>query len=217
MEIQIELSGLFEKTKREAWQKEFKDKINLAVKKGMETSGKEITTEVREDLNRNMNIKKKSFLKSITSKVYSNKKDTLPAMQIYAKVGWLKAHEHGETIKGNLLIPILEQGQKRIGQKKFKQIINNLMDSGNAFIIRKNGYSVVMAENIKENSKDLSTFKKAERLRTGQKSVKKGKEIPIAVIVKSVKLKKRMNLTNITQKNIPNIAKNIENSFDFRD
>ena len=40
-----------------------------------------------------------------------------------------------------------------------------------------------MAENIKENAGQLGRFKRAERGRTGAKQIKRGQEIPIAVLV----------------------------------
>ena len=215
MEMTIKLSGLFEESKRKAWEKDYKEKIYKAVKKGMEQSVAELKQEIRNDAAKHLKIKKKSFLGTLTGKVYSSKKDAMPDLHMFAKSEIMQAHEDGANIKGPLLIPLLEG--KRIGTKRFKKIIQNLIDNGNAYFLKRNGYTVVMAENIKENSRDLSKFRKAERTRTGANSIKKGTEIPIAIIVNSVKLKKRVNLVNITQKNIGKITKNIENSFDFRE
>ena len=89
----------------------------------------------------------------------------------------------GGTVSGNLLIPLLPG---RIGPKRFRQVVDALMRSGNAFFIEKDGKVILMAENIRENASALTRFKRAERARTGAKQIKRGQEIPIAVLVKSV-------------------------------
>jgi hypothetical protein len=67
-----------------------------------------------------------------------------------------------------------------------------------------------MAENIRENASALTRFKRAERARTGAKQIKRGQEIPIAVLVKSVSLKRRLNLTGAVQRSLPGLATAIQ-------
>ena len=63
-----------------------------------------------------------------------------------------------------------------------------------------------MAENIRENASQLTRFNRAERARTGAKQVKRGQEVPIAVLVKSVSLKRRLDLTGAVQRSLPRLA-----------
>lgn len=67
-----------------------------------------------------------------------------------------------------------------------------------------------MAENIRENASHLNRFKRAERARTGAKQIKRGQEIPIAVLVKSVSLKRRLDLTGAVQRSLPRLASAIQ-------
>jgi hypothetical protein len=67
-----------------------------------------------------------------------------------------------------------------------------------------------MAENIKENGSQLTRFKRAERGRTGAKQIKRGQEIPIAVLVKRVDLKRRLNLVGGVQRALPALAQAIQ-------
>ena len=114
-------------------------------------------------------------------------------------------------MSGNLLIPLLPG---RIGHKRFKAVIDGLMRSGNAFFIEKNGRVLLMAENIKENAGQLGRFKRAERGRTGAKQIKRGQEIPIAVLVKRVDLKRRLNLAGGVQRALPALARAIQQELD---
>lgn len=85
---------------------------------------------------------------------------------------------------------------------------------GNAFFIEKNGRVLLMAENIKENASQLNRFKRAERGRTGAKQIKRGQEIPIAVLVKRVDLKRRLNLAGGVQRALPALARAIQQELD---
>jgi hypothetical protein len=67
-----------------------------------------------------------------------------------------------------------------------------------------------MAENIRENASQLTRFKRAERARTGTKQIKRGQTIPIAVLVKKVNLKRRLDLTGSVQRSLPRLASAIQ-------
>ena len=97
-----------------------------------------------------------------------------------------------------------------MNRKAFRRVIDGLMRSGNAFFIKKNGSVILMAENIKENATELRRFKRAERNRTGAKSIKRGQEIPIAVLVSSVKVKARLDLPGLVRGQLPRLAFAIE-------
>ena len=92
----------------------------------------------------------------------------------------------------------------------FKRVIDTLIRSGNAYFIRKNGQAILMAENIKENASVLTRFKRAERSRTGAKSIKRGTEIPIAVLVPNITMKRRFDLEGTVRGQLPVLARAIE-------
>lgn len=94
----------------------------------------------------------------------------------------------------------------RIGRKAFKRVIDGLMRTGNAFCIKKNGKVILMTENLKDNAKNLRRFKRAERQRTGAKSIQRGQEIPIAVLVPNVTLRGRFDLPAVVRSGLPHLA-----------
>jgi hypothetical protein len=65
-------------------------------------------------------------------------------------------------------------------------------------------------ENIRENASQLSRFKRAERARTGAKQIKRGQQIPVAVLVKAVSLKRRLDLTGAVERSLPRLASAIQ-------
>ena len=107
-----------------------------------------------------------------------------------------------------MLIPLLPEHQ-RLGRKAFRRVIDGLMRTGNAFFIQKNGKVILMAEVIKENAAELRRFKRAERGRTGAKSIKRGQEIPIAELVPMVTLRGRLDLPGIVRSQLPKLTSSI--------
>lgn len=71
-----------------------------------------------------------------------------------------------------------------------------------------------MAENIKDNASQLRKFKRAERNRTGAKSIKRGQEIPIAVLVPSVTLRARFDLAGSVRAQLPVVTAAILSQLD---
>ena len=67
-----------------------------------------------------------------------------------------------------------------------------------------------MAENLRENASALTRFKRAERQRTGTKSIKRGTEIPIAVLVPNITMKRRFDLEGTVRGQLPVLARAIE-------
>ena len=164
---------------------------------------------VRQEMRANFRVKKAGFLKSMRAKVYNQRRDRFPALYIGSKIPWLGLHEKGGVINGRMLIPLLPQHQ-RIGRKAFRRVIDTLMRSGNAFFIQKNGNAILMAENIRENDRALSRFKRGERLRTGQRRLRRGQEIPIAVLVDRVQLRRRFDLESTVRRKLPRLTQAIQ-------
>ncbi|OED39021.1 hypothetical protein AB833_17350 [Chromatiales bacterium (ex Bugula neritina AB1)] len=207
MRIHLQTTGLFKPSQFNAWSTAKRKAIHAAVKRGMQSGGRKVRDAARQQMRSAFRVKRRSFVSSLQSKVIDKKPNRLPALKIGSKIPWLGIHEKGGVVSGNLLIPLLPG---RIGPKKFRAVVDGLMRSGNAYFIEKNGNVILMAENIRENTAQLSRFKRAERIRSGAKRIQRGQEIPIAVLVKSVKVKRRFNLARSVQSAMPQLMKTIE-------
>jgi hypothetical protein len=171
----------------------------------MRDVGKAMVERARGEMRVGFNVAKPKFLRSMHAKVFDRKTEKFPALYIGSKVPWLGIHEQGGTIRGWMLIPLLPQHQ-RISRKAFARVIDELRRSGNAFFIDKGGRPILMAENIAENAKPLARFRRAERERTGAKRVRRGRGIPIAVLVRRVSLRKRFDLNRAVRAELPRLT-----------
>jgi len=205
--LTLTTTGLLDPRQLSAWSTERRRAIHAAVAKGMQSGGREVRDAARAEMRSAFTVKRNSFVSSMGVKVFDKKPEQLPDLLVGSKIPWLGLHEKGGSVSGNLLIPLLPG---RIGPKRFRQIVDSLMRSGNAYFIKKNGRVLLMAENIKENGSQLTRFKRAERGRTGAKQIKRGQEIPIAVLVKRVDLKRRLNLVGGVQRALPALAQAIQ-------
>ena len=209
LKLSLAASGLLDKSKLDAWSKQKQAAIHKAVVSGMQTGGKVVADTVRSRMNADFTVRKPAFVRSLRAKVYDRNPDKLPALLIGSRIPWLGIHVRGGTVSGRMLIPLLPEHQ-RMGRKAFRRVIDGLMRSGNAFFIQKNGKVILMAESIRENASELRRFKRAERQRTGSKSIKRGTEIPIAVLVPNVTLKRRFDLEGVVRGQLPVLARAIE-------
>ena len=209
LKLSLTASGLLDKSRLDAWSRQKQAAIHKAVAVGMRDGGKIVADGVRRKMKTDFTVKKAAFVNSLRAKVYDRNPDKLPAVLIGSKIPWLGIHMRGGTISGRMLIPLTEEG-RRIGRRAFKRVIDTLIRSGNAYFIRKNGQAILMAENIKENASVLTRFKRAERSRTGAKSIKRGTEIPIAVLVPAVSMKRRFDLEGTLRGQMPVLARAIE-------
>ena len=209
LKLSLTASGLLDKSSFDAWSRQKQAAIHKAVATGMHSGGKTVADTVRSGMNADFTVRKPAFVRSLRAKVYDRNPDKLPALLIGSKIPWLGIHMRGGTISGRMLIPLTEEG-RRIGRRAFKRVIDTLIRSGNAYFIRKNGQAILMAENIKENASVLTRFKRAERSRTGAKSIKRGTEIPIAVLVPAVSMKRRFDLEGTVRGQLPVLARAIE-------
>jgi hypothetical protein len=211
MRLSLTTTGLLDPRQLAAWGSERRRAIHTAVARGMQSGGREVRDAARSAMFSAFSVKRASFVASMGVKVFDKKPDLLPALWVGSRIPWLGIHTQGGTVSGNLLIPLLPG---RIGPKRFKAVIDGLMRSGNAFFIEKNRRVLLMAENIKENASQLGRFKRAERQRSGVKRLQRGQEIPIAVLVKRVDLKRRLNLAGNVQRALPGLARAIQQELD---
>ena len=209
LKLSLTATGLFEKSNFEAWTRQKQTAIHQAVAAGMQSGGKVVADTVRTRMNADFTVRKPAFVRSLRAKVFDRDPDRLPALLIGSRIPWLGIHVRGGTLSGRMLIPLLPEHQ-RMGRKAFRRVIDGLLRTGNAFFIQRNGKAILMAEAIKENTAELRRFKRAERIRTGAKSIKRGTEIPIAVLVPNVTLKRRFDLEGVVRGQLPVLARAIE-------
>ena len=208
LKISLTTSGLLDKRELAAWTRSRREAIHKAVVLGMRDSSRSLTEALRTRMQSDLAIRKPAFLRSMRAKVLDRDLSRLPALLVGSRVSWLGVHVRGATLTGKMLIPLTESG-RRMGRKAFARVIDTLMRSGNAWFIRKDGKVILMAENIKENASALTRFKRAERQRTGAKSIKRGQEIPIAVLVPRVTLKRRFDFDGTVRRAMPQLAQSI--------
>lgn len=208
LKISLTTSGLLDKRELAAWTRSRREAIQKAVGLGMRDSSRSLTDALRTRMQSDLAIRKPAFLRSMRAKVLDRDPLRLPALLVGSRVSWLGVHVRGATLTGKMLIPLTESG-RRMGRKAFARVIDTLMRSGNAWFIRKDGKVILMAENIKENALALTRFKRAERQRTGAKSIKRGQEIPIAVLVPRVTLKRRFDFDGTVRRAMPQLAQSI--------
>ena len=205
LKISLTTSGLLDNRELAAWTRSRREAIHKAVALGMRDSSRSLTEALRTRMQSDLAIRKPAFLRSMRAKVLDRDPSRLPALLVGSRVSWLGVHVRGATLTGKMLIPLTESG-RRMGRKAFARVIDTLMRSGNAWFIRKDDKVILMAENIKENASALTRFKRAERQRTGAKSIKRGQEIPIAVLVPRVTLKRRFDFDGTVRRAMPQLA-----------
>ena len=205
MKIDLVAEGLLDRRRFNAWQTNTHKAIHAAVARAMRDSGKDMAEQVRGEMRASFRTASPKFLRSMHAKVFDRKTNAFPALYLGSKVPWLGIHEQGGTIRGRMLIPLLPQ-HRRIGHKAFARVIDALMRSGNAWFIEKNGQQILMAENLAENARPLTRFRRAERERSGAKRLRRGQEIPIAVLVRRVSLKKRFDLNRAVRVELPRLT-----------
>ena len=207
MRISIRIDSAAGSAQLRRWGGEFRTKVQKAVERAMRTEATEVKDDVRGHVAGQMAVVRKSFLKGFTAKVLAKDPKRLPALYVGSRIPWSAMHETGGQIAGRMLIPL----HGRVGRKRFKAQVAELMRGGNAYFIKNaKGNIVLMAENIKEHDRPLSGFKRRYRKAEGVKRIKRGADIPIAVLVPKVVLKKRLNVERLVAGRIPRLSAAVE-------
>ena len=207
MKISIRIDSAAAQAQLRRWGGEFRDKVKKAVAKAMAKEATAIKSDVRDQVASQLTVVKKTFLKGFSAYVIDKDKARLPALYVGSRIPWVGMHEKGGTISAKMLIPL----HGRVGRKRFKAQIAELMRGGNAYFIKNaKGNVVLMAENIKEHARPLAGFKRRYRKAEGIKRIKRGADIPIAVLVPRVMLKKRLDIERLVVRRIPRLAASIE-------
>ena len=208
MRMSLTTNGLLDPRRFADWQQNNHQAMRTALAGAMRTVGREIATHVRRDIQARFHVAKPAFLRSVRAKVYDQKPNQLPALYIGSKIPWLGIHAQGGSIQGRMLIPLLPEHQ-RIGRRAFARVIAALLRTGQAFFVHKTRHTVLMAQITPEN-RSLTHFKRAERVRTGVKRLKRGQAIPIAVLVRRVSLRKRFDLRHTVRSDLPRLVKAVQ-------
>ena len=207
MRISIRIDSKAAQAQLRQWGYGFRDKVKKAVARGIASEAADLKQDVRSHVAGQMTVVNKSFVKGFTAKVLDKDKNRLPALYVGSRIPWSGIHEHGGQIGGRMLIPL----HGRVGRKRFKAQIAELMRGGNAYFIKNaKGNLVLMAENIKEHDRPLAGFKRRYRKAEGIKKLKRGADVPIAVLVPRVQIKKRLNIERMVAGRIPRLSVAIE-------
>lgn len=211
MRISVQIDSAAAQGQLRRWGGEFRDKVKKAVSRAIASEAVELKQDVRSHVASQMAVVKKSFLKGFTAKVLDKDPNRLPALYVGSRIPWSGMHETGGLIAGRMLIPL----NGRVGRKRFKAQVAELMRGGNAYFIKNaKGNIVLMAQNIttgiKEHDRPLAGFKRRYRKAEGIKRIKRGADIPIAVLVPKVVLKKRIDVERLVAGRIPRLAAAVE-------
>jgi hypothetical protein len=207
MRISIRIDSAAGQAQLRQWGGEFREKVKRAVARAMASEATELKQDVRSHVAGQMSMVKKSFLKGFTARALDKDPNRLPALHVGSRIPWSGMHERGGQISGRMLIPL----HGRVGRKRFKAQIAELMRGGNAYFFKNaKGHIVLMAENIKEYDRPLAGFKRRYRKAEGVKRLKRGADIPIAVLVPKVVLKKRLDVERMVAARIPRLSVAIE-------
>ena len=205
--VDIDLSGLIAGGLSN--QNNFFQRLHKTVGRALNSEAKGMREAVRSHVSSQMKVVRRSFLKGFRVKVLDQDPSRLPGMLIGSRIPWVGVHESGATIGGKMLIPLYG----RMGKKQFKAYVQELMRGGNAYFIKKGDKVILMAENLKEYDKPMAGMKRRYRKAEGIKRLKRGADIPIAVLVSKVTLRKRLDIEGLVRDRIPLIVEAIQKSF----
>lgn len=207
MKVSIRIDSAAGLAQLRRWGGEIRTKVQQAVARAMAVEAAELRQDVRNEVAGQMAVVKKSFIKGFTAKVLDRDPNRYPALYVGSRIPWSRIHETGGVIAGRLLIPL----HGRVGRKRFKAQIAELMRGGNAYFIKNSkGNIVLMAENLQEYDRTLSGFKRRYRKAEGVKRLKRGADIPIAVLVPKVVLRKRLDIERMVATRVPRLSAAIE-------
>lgn len=216
----VTFSGLFTKEGRDTWNKYIKKEFRDAAKNALEESFKEIKGGLETHLKQQLQIKSKAFARSFGKNIYDKDQDKLPGMVVYAsrKVRYIMdTLENGATIsvkKSNYLV--VPMAKPRMKPKQFKDLISNLVRQNCLWIHIAGNKKFLMAHVTKENTISLNKFKKMKKTYTNKKKVKVGEEVLIATLVKTVRIRKKINFVNTVKKYEPQITQKLRDSLNLK-
>jgi hypothetical protein len=208
LKISLRIDSAAAQAQLRRWGGEYRAKVRQAAARALERHGDDLRREVRGHVAEEMKVAKKAFLTSFTGRVINRDPNRLPALYVGSRIPWVGIHENGGAIAGKLLIPIYGA---RFDRKTFKKLVQHLVAAGNAYFVKNaKGHIVLMAENIAEHDKPLAGFKRRHRKATGVSRLKRGADIPIAVLVPRVAIPKRLDVQRVVTSSMPRLAATLQ-------
>lgn len=206
--VSLEMSGLLDPRVLDGWTRERQQQIRRGVTTAMREEGPRIAGGINAQVKQNFKSTSRGFTSQFKARVYDRKTDRLPMLLVRSKVPWMGLYTRGGTIRGPLLIPLNQA--KRIRTDAFRRIVQQLIASGNAFFKKVNGKVILFAEHIAENRFATAKFRRGFREQSGVKRLRRGTEIPIAVLVPQIDVKKKLDLDRGVSVRLPALARAIE-------
>lgn len=210
LDISLVREGLLKPGAMDAWTRERQRQIYSATARVMREQGRPMAKAANDQARSAMNIKRKNF-PNIKAKVYASRPDRAPMLRIYSGIPWLGMHSRNGTISAEgrqrMLIPLV-----RIGFLAFKNVISTILRTGAGFWKEVNGKVFLFAEYQPEYGQPLNRFRRLERARRGNSAPTRwrGADIPIAMLVTRVNVKKRIDIERAVRPLVPNLASAIE-------
>lgn len=196
------------------WLKERKTELRRATVRAFRDEMPALRERLRGNMRQAFQLKRPQFANVMTYKLYDQRPNRLPAAKVGAlRAPWLESHEVGGTIRGKgkgMLIPL--NLNKRMGGAAFKRVVRGLMASHNAFFKNVDGKVLLFAENVAETRALTSRFRRGYRKSLGVKRLARNVEIPIAILVPSVRLRKRLQVQKLVAQTVPRIVTRIQQS-----
>jgi hypothetical protein len=210
MRLSLTGEGLIDRNKLTAWTREKQAAILAGTRNGMKKAQPVVKAAMQTEARRAFAVKRQNFGSAFGAKVFDARRDIPPMMLAGAlKAPWVEIFETGGTLTPKsgrgLLIPLI-----RIGAKRFSTVMRELIRAGNASFVNVRGKVIVFAENIADTRSVTRRFTTAARKRFG--GAGRLKEVPIAVLVPSVQVRKRTRIRATVQAQLPGIARAIESS-----
>jgi hypothetical protein len=207
MKISVRIDSPAANAQLRRWGGQFRARVQKSVAMALARESRMLKEDLRSHVGGQLHVARKAFLKSFTTRILDKDTQRLPALQVFSRIPWAGIHEHGGRINKRVLIPL----HGRVGRKRFKAQVDQLIRGGNAYFIRNaKGQVILMAENIREHDQALAGFKRRYRKAEGVKRIKRGADVPIAVLVPSVTLKKRLNIQRLVEQRLPRLVREID-------
>lgn len=208
IKIDLKMSGLLDPRTLDAWTREQRAKIRSGVGQAMREEGPRMAAAVNNQVQRSFKSQSRSFSRQFKGKIYDKKPDRLPMLLVRSRVPWMGMYTRGGTIRGPLLIPINQA--KRIRTDHFRRIVRRIIETGSGFWRKVNGKVFLFAEYQPDLSATLYRFTRPLRKGLGGGRIKHGADIPIAVLVPEVEVKKRLDPLSAVRSRLPSLARLIE-------
>jgi hypothetical protein len=212
MKFSVRGSGLFDQRQFAAWEAKQKRELRRAATQAFRDELPGLRERLRANMQSAFKLQRQSFAQVMTYRLYASRPDRLPSARVGAlRAPWLEVHEVGATVRGKgrgMLIPLNQP--KRLNGRVFRRTVDALIKQGNAFFKKVNGKVILFAENLKESSALTARFRRPIRRGLGGGRLKRSAEIPIAILVPQVRLKKRLRVQQLVAQALPRIAARIQ-------